>query len=77
MTTANLLFTVHDLERLPEDGSRYEVIDGELYVTAAPHSDHQAALDQINYAMIGWNNTTRLGWSLTGAGIIFAVNVGV
>ena len=35
MLTGERQFTVADLENFPEDGNRYEVIDGELYVTAA------------------------------------------
>jgi len=31
-----VLLTVADLEATPDDGNRYEVIDGELYVSAAP-----------------------------------------
>ena len=34
-------WTVDDWERLPDDGSRYEVIDGVLYVTSAPSLLHQ------------------------------------
>lgn len=77
MAIAQPQFTVDDLERLPEDGSRYEVIDGELYVTAAPHSDHQAALDRIIQAFLNWRSVTRLGWSVSGAGIKFDRNSGV
>jgi hypothetical protein len=29
-----------DLELLPDNGNRYEIIDGELLVTRAPHWDH-------------------------------------
>jgi len=29
-------WTVDDLQDLPDDGQRYEVIDGELFVTPAP-----------------------------------------
>ncbi|MBI2911594.1 MAG: Uma2 family endonuclease, partial [Chloroflexi bacterium] len=39
--STELRFTIHDLELLPENGNRYEVIDGELYVTTQPHWRHQ------------------------------------
>ena len=34
-------FTVHDLEAMPDDGHRYELIDGVLIVTPAPGWHHQ------------------------------------
>src|SRR5207244_3483624 len=34
-------FTVHDLELTPEDGKLYEIIDGELHVSAQPSTYHQ------------------------------------
>jgi Uma2 family endonuclease len=33
--------TWHDVQQLPDDGNRYEAIEGELYVTAAPSLRHQ------------------------------------
>jgi Uma2 family endonuclease len=36
-------WTADDLENLPDDGNRYEVIDGELFVTPAPGDEHQDA----------------------------------
>jgi hypothetical protein len=38
---ASTPFTVHDLEGMPEDGRRYELIDGELLVSPAPGLRHQ------------------------------------
>jgi Uma2 family endonuclease len=34
-------FTVHDLEGMPDNGRRYEIIDGMLLVTPAPGWSHQ------------------------------------
>ncbi|MBV9011465.1 MAG: Uma2 family endonuclease [Pseudonocardiales bacterium] len=36
-------FTVEDLERMPEDGRRYELLDGALLVSPAPGVWHQEA----------------------------------
>jgi Uma2 family endonuclease len=35
------------LETLPDDGKRYEIIDGELFVTPAPGLAHQRALGEL------------------------------
>ena len=35
-------WTYEEFDRLPDDGNRYEVIAGDLYVTPAPGSIHQA-----------------------------------
>jgi Uma2 family endonuclease len=40
-------WTVDMLEALPDDGMRYEIIDGELFVTPAPSYPHQRALREI------------------------------
>jgi Uma2 family endonuclease len=41
MPAAHANWTVEMLDALPEDGQRYEIIDGELYVTPAPSDVHQ------------------------------------
>jgi Uma2 family endonuclease len=45
--TARIALTYRDYEALPNDGKRYEIHDGELYVTAAPTSDHQIVLTRL------------------------------
>jgi Uma2 family endonuclease len=41
LATGSGPFTVHDLERMPDDGRRYELIDGTLIVSPAPGTRHQ------------------------------------
>jgi len=43
-------WTVEKVRRLPNDGNRYEVIDGELFVTPAPSWTHQSVV--LELAMI-------------------------
>lgn len=40
-------FTVADLETMPDDGRRYELIDGELHVSPAPGWPHQEAAQTL------------------------------
>lgn len=41
------LFTVDDLERMPDDGRRYELVDGVLMVSPAPGLPHQVVLREL------------------------------
>ncbi len=47
MPRMDLPWTVERLERLPDDGNRYEVIDGKLFVTPAPRNSHQRAVIEL------------------------------
>ena len=40
-------WTYDDYARIPDDGKRYEIIDGVLYVTPAPNTGHQNAVSWI------------------------------
>ena len=42
-----LKMTLADLDRLPDDGNRYELIDGELFVTASPFKVHQRSAKRL------------------------------
>jgi Uma2 family endonuclease len=67
-----LRWTSADLERLPENGKRYEIIDGELYVSTAPHYHHQFTCGRIFARLDAWSAQTRLGQPNVGAGVVFA-----
>ena len=51
MPTLKRRWTADDLRDLPDDGNRYEVIDGELFVTPAPSWEHQRAAAEL-YSLI-------------------------
>jgi Uma2 family endonuclease len=40
-------YTIADLERFPNDGNRYELLDGVLIVTPAPSNAHQVIVSRI------------------------------
>ena len=40
-------WTYADWEQLPDDGSRYEIIEGVLYVTTAPSNFHQWVISRL------------------------------
>lgn len=41
-------WTVEMLDALPDDGNRYEIIDGELFVTPAPSDVHQLVVGALH-----------------------------
>jgi Uma2 family endonuclease len=49
---------------LPEDGNRYEVLDGVLYVTPAPRLGHQWALGDLLHLIHAYVQRERLGRTL-------------
>ena len=65
-------WTVSDLDGLPENGNRYEIIDGDLYVTRAPHWRHQRVLHRLGKALPERDSTNRAGEVLQTPGLIFA-----
>jgi Uma2 family endonuclease len=63
---------ITDLEGLPDASSRYEIIDGELFVTRAPHLDHQDVAGLIYAALLYWSRQSSLGKPFLTPGIIFS-----
>jgi Uma2 family endonuclease len=71
---ARILWTSADLDLLPKNNKRYEIIDGELYVTKAPHNKHQDTCGNFYYELKVWSKATGLGYAVIGAGLIFGEN---
>ncbi len=71
MNTA-LRWTSADLTVLPDDGKRYEIIDGELYMSRQSHWHHQRACGKVFAALEAWSVHTGAGEANLAPGVIFA-----
>ena len=71
MKSSVLPFTVTDLENTPDDGNKYEVIEGELYVSAAPSFFHQRVLVKLIVGLEDYLKEHPLGVVAPGVGVIF------
>jgi Uma2 family endonuclease len=65
-------WTSQDLEWLPDDSKRYEVVDGELFVSKQPHWHHQHLCVRLSTLLDLWSMQTRAGIVNFAPGLIFA-----
>ncbi|HEY4217133.1 MAG TPA: Uma2 family endonuclease [Gemmatimonadaceae bacterium] len=71
-------WTVADRDALPEDGNRYEVIDGELFVTPAPAWRHQEAAFRLSRLLDDYLASQRIGHVFVApADVVFSPKRGV
>ena len=71
-------WTVADRDALPDDGNRYEVIDGELFVTPAPALRHQEAVAQLYQLLADYLRRERVGHAFFApADVVFSPKRGV
>jgi Uma2 family endonuclease len=54
-------WTLAELDRLPEDGNRYELIDGELFVTPAPSPAHEELASVLHGILAPYVKAHQLG----------------
>lgn len=77
MTTKPLL-TVADLEGFPDDdGNRYELIEGELFVSTSPGLPHQIISDNIVYLIRTYLDQHPIGIVVSRVGLILSEYSGV
>ena len=53
--------TYQDYRQLPEDGRRYEIVDGELYMTPAPTTHHQEVVGELFLSLSRYVKERGLG----------------
>ena len=68
---ADKRWTSADLEVFPDDGKRYEIIDGRLKISEIPHWLHQFVCGEISSELGNWNRKSSRGQSVLAPGLIF------
>jgi Uma2 family endonuclease len=66
------LLTVADLDACPEDNNRYELIEGELFVSRAPGIPHQRVVLNLEINLSNYLREHPIGILVPGAGAIFS-----
>lgn len=59
--TQSEVFTVVDYRAMPEDGKRYQLVEGDLIVAPAPNTFHQIVQSNLNYILKGYLIQNPLG----------------
>src|SRR5438034_1878219 len=71
------LMTVEDLDGMPEDGNRYEVIEGELFVSRAPGLPHQRVTANTIKVFGNYLDLNPIGEVIPTPGLVFGKYSGV
>jgi Uma2 family endonuclease len=74
MATKTRRWTRSDLARLPDDGNRYEVLDGELLVTPQAAFDHQLAASRLLLVLQPYLDRHGLGTAVGPGAVVFGKN---
>ena len=61
-----------DLDLLPDNGARYEIINGELFMSKSPHWHHQAACTKVAAKLTLWSESNGDGQTIINPGVIFS-----
>jgi len=78
MNTKLKPLTIADWDAMPHgDGNRYEIIEGELFVSCSPGLTHQIALTNLILVIGRFLETNPIGTVVTGPGVILSNYSGV
>ncbi len=64
MVQTEKVWTREEVLALPDDGNRYELVDGELLVTLAPRGRHQRGLMEMYRLVDAYVRAQRLGYTM-------------
>lgn len=65
-------WTYSEYARLPDDGNRYEVLDGEVLVTPAPSPHHQQVVFRLQVRLHEYLRRGEAGWVFHDVDVLFA-----
>lgn len=72
-TKSGVRWTIQDIEAMPDnEWIRYEIIDGELFVTRSPHCQHQKVTGRIFAVLDRWSTEHDQGEAFIMPGLIFS-----
>ena len=66
------ILNVADLDACPDDNNRYELIEGELFVSRAPGLPHQLIVQNLQMAFVEYLRRNSIGTVVPGAGAVFS-----
>ena len=61
MAQTTAAWTLAELDRLPDDGNKYELVDGELFVTPAPSPGHETLAAELLVILMQYVLAQNLG----------------
>lgn len=71
-TEERVRWTTADLDLFPDNGVRYEIVDGDLYMAKAPHWRHQDTCFNVCEQLNLWSRANGLGRAIITPGILFS-----
>jgi Uma2 family endonuclease len=78
MTTKTELLTIDDWDAMPHgDGNRYEIIEGELFVSCSPGLTHQMVSDNLVVLLRNFLKLNPIGVAVSTPGLVLSEYSGV
>jgi Uma2 family endonuclease len=65
------VLTIADWDCAPDDGNKYELIEGEIYMSRSPSLTHQITLQNFQIALVSYLANNPIGIVVPGPGVIF------
>ena len=64
------VWTLEELHSLPDDGNKYELLHGELFVTPAPTFGHETIIARLTALLVPFVMAHNLGYVYSGKSVI-------